>query len=130
MENKFDKMTILFNNISILNNEIKDIEDIAMNVANGNIKAKINLLVEDLRKVKDNLFDKDGSLINKNNNNEQEEYHMRFKKLGFLHFDKPKDFSFKYDISEEITLKVLAIVLNEKNNMKNSLLNELTKINQ
>jgi len=138
---KLEKASKILERVKVLDSQIIEIERFAMMVAEGLIKSGLELSIEGLKpkvKEKSDLFDGDGSLKNKYRE-EYESYSDRMRSLmmPFLAESpliKPLEklnankSILKAELSEKSTLRILGVIMGEKQALRQSLINQIERL--
>lgn len=135
---KLEKATKIYEQIKIIDAHIIQIEKLAMLAASGEIKSSFQLKIEDIgeknkeaEKVK---FDEHGSLIKTNPESLREKMLQQMNWMPFFTGFENKNEQNKHqhlleqELSENLTLQILGILLYEKNTLKKSYLSQLEKL--
>lgn len=121
---KLERATRLYAKIKVLDSEIIEIDRFAMIVANGDIKATLELTIED-------PADEEPKKISECLNSsalEHMEDALRSIYLGIWKPPNPKNQVLNRSISESTTLSILGVLLYEKQTQRKKLLDELDTI--
>lgn len=138
---QIELVTEVCSKIKKLDSEITAIDDIAMLIANNEVKLSFKLKVDDFTKRKEDdekiSFDADGSIVRKK---DSDSTHQRFGISAFPSMfakymteesSKVKDENvkiLKQELSAISTMNILGIILSEKQNRRSKLINTLNKL--
>lgn len=128
---KLDEITFISKKIKIIDKEIESIKQFALLVSTKRVSSKISLIIDDLdlkeKETNKVEFDSDGSIIDSN----KPKYSGLF---GFISYseEKPKNITEQIltNFTQESTiLKVLDILIKERLEYREKLVNELKQFN-
>lgn len=123
---KLERATRLYAKIKVLDSEIIEIDRFAMIVANGDIKATLELTIEDPAEKVEAISDPQESAWDRF----AREHGIRILELGSATWKPPnhKNQVLNRTISESTTLSILGVLLYEKQTQRKKLLDELDTI--
>ena len=131
---KLEKATKIFEQIKVLDAQIIEIDRFAMLVANGEIKSSFELKVEDIGKKKEDeekvSFDADGSLI-KGDSIPEYSFRINWGSIipcgltGSSDKKNKNEHLYKTELSENGTMQILGILLYEKQQQRQALIQKL-----
>ncbi|HZW66383.1 MAG TPA: hypothetical protein VFF23_11875 [Hanamia sp.] len=135
---KLERATKIYEQLKQLDKEIIEIDRFAMLVANGEIKSSFELKIDDIGKKKEDSdkvgFDEDGSLIKGTSDSLYEQMRRSFY-MPILSFgcDTGKETDknvhlLKNELSENATMSILGVLLQEKQFKRTNLLTQLQRL--
>ncbi len=143
---ELDRAIVFYNQIKSIDNDIIKIEKMIVLALNGTIKSSFDLKIEDLAKPenesKKNVLDEDGFIksefLNNRDKEEREENPVEYIKAGFMSFlsqrmeigdkkENHKIHNINYSISENVTVKLLGILLLDKQEERKVIVGRLQK---
>jgi hypothetical protein len=140
---EIEKVSKLVEKIKVLDVEIKDINEMALliaNVGNQSFEHEFILKIKDLTKkekegTKKSILDEDGSLINLNSEDNKPDSTFPWSSI-IIHTtgkENKKEIKYDYEINQKQSvntlLRILGILMDEKQETKNKLIKQLKKFN-